>query len=135
MAGSFRTAGAASILMYQWIPNRTFVSLARDGNGSYGSLLDYANKPNDSTGDNVTIQIHVSPEMWVPLPGELFEDSTVRFADAKIVEVRGLCDAELGGVYVVDRPVYLVGLTQKNATSLPNLNGYCSDSIIKLLSI
>jgi len=131
----FGQPGAASILMYQWIPNQTFMSLARNGGTSYGTLLDYAvNKPNDSTGDNVTAQILVSPEMWVSLPGGKIENSTVGFADAKIVEVRDLCDAELGGVYVIDRPVYPVGLTAANATSLPMLNGYCGDSIISILS-
>ena len=86
----------ASVLMYQWIPNQTLMSLAQNGDGSYETMLGYAannNKPNSSTDDSIAAQILVSPEIMVSLPEGSFENSSVGFADAEIVEMRDLCDA------------------------------------------
>lgn len=131
----FAQPDAASILMYQWIPNQTFTSLARDGSGVYETLLTYAtDNQNNSKDNSVTAPILISPGMTVSLPNEMPADFDLGFESAEIVDVRDLCDSRSGGVYVLDKPVYPTGLTKANATSLPGLNRYCSDSILSLLS-
>lgn len=115
----------ASILMYQWIPNQTFSSLTADG-GVYETLLGYVS--------NQSSNIYVYPGATVSLPDELYTENSQQFSNAKIIGMRDLCDSALGGLYIIDHPVYPKGLPAVNTTSLPALEGYCAESILSLLS-
>lgn len=131
---SFEEPGESRMLMYHWIPGQTKASL-RAGE-AYPTLLADAVAMWNQTFDSPPITDIVfqnnsfisSPE-GIPIK----EGRLGGYQNASIVDQRVLCDPSDGAVFVLDRPLHPVGLPSANATSLPQLENYCSRSTFQAL--